>query len=268
MKVAYSFKRKSLKWITGGIVCCLVVSIAWAAYRFETEYRAKPPPHIKNNLSAVGPSMAIRGFTFNGYHEGRRTLSIKADSFIVDKKKIGFFRCGLMSTAKLNNAVIDIYTTEAASSHSDPNKNSLNGPIQKIVKRIDFPDLLMPDNLKSITKKRITSIEMSPVTIRIHDKKGVVSAVCSKYAKISLKDQAIKFDTNVRVTAGSRTLTTKHLAFIPKRSVFRTDHPFVLKTAERELKGNYLEIDCCLDHVFTTHRNAAYHVKGVKKTRT
>ncbi len=188
--------------------------------------------------------MAIRGFTFNGYDEGRRTLSIRADSFIVDKKKIGFFRCGLMNTAKLNNAVIDIYASEAATSHSDPHKNSLNGTMQKIVRRIDFPDLLIPDNLKSITKKRITAIEMNPVTIRIHDKKRVISSVCSKYAKISLKDQDIKFDTNVRVTAGSRTLTTKHLAFIPKRSVFRTDHPFVLKTDKRELKGNYLEIDC------------------------
>lgn len=265
------FNRKSLKRIIGGIVCCLVVSIVWATHRLETGRRAKPSPHIKNNLSAVGPSMAIRGFTFNGYDEGRRTLSIRADSFIVDKKKIGFFRCGLMNTAKLNNAVIDIYATEATASHPQSystHKNTLNSTTQKIVRRIDFPDLLIPDNLKSITKKRITAIEMSPVTIRIHDKKGVVSSVCSKYAKISLKDQDIKFDTNVRVTAGSRTLTTKHLAFIPKRSVFRTDHPFVLKTDKRELKGNYLEIGCCLDHVFTTHRNAAHHGKGVKKTRT
>ncbi|MBE9551377.1 MAG: LPS export ABC transporter periplasmic protein LptC, partial [Proteobacteria bacterium] len=173
--------------------------------------------------------------------------------------------------AKLNNAVIDIYATEATASHPQSystHKNALNGTMQKIVKRIDFPDLLIPDNIKSITKKRITAIEMSPVTIRIHDRKGVISSVCSKYAKISLKDQAIMFDTNVRVTAGSRTLTTKHLAFIPKRSVFRTDHPFVFKTAERELKGNYLEIDCCLDHVLTTHRNTAHHGKGVKKIRT
>jgi hypothetical protein len=262
------FNRKSLKWIIGGIVCCLVFSIVWATRRLETEHLPKPPPHIKSNLSAVGPSMAIRGFTFNGYDEGRRTLSIMADPFIVDKKKIGFFRCGLMNTAKLNNAVIDIYASEAAASHSDPHKNSLNGTMQRIVRRIDFPDLLIPDNLKSITKKRITAIEMSPVTIRVHDKKRVISTVCSKYAKISLKNQAITFDTNVRVTADSRTLTTKHLAFIPKRSVFRTSYPFVLKTDKRELKGNYLEIDCCLDHVFTTHRNAAHHGKVVKKTRT
>ena len=262
------FNRKSLKWIIGGMVCCLVVSVVWATHRLETGRRAKSSPHIKNNLSAVGPSVAIRGFTFNGYDEGRRTLSIRADSFLVDKKKIGFFRCGLMNTAKLNNAVIDIYTNEATASHSDPHKNTLNSTTQKIVRRIDFSDSLMPDNLKCITKKRITAIEMNPVTIRVHDKKGVISTVCSKYAKISLKDQTITFDTNVRVTAGSSTLTTKHLVFIPKRSVFRTDHPFVLKTAERELKGNYLEIDCCLDHVFTTHRNEVHHGKGIKKTRT
>jgi len=242
------FNRKSLKWIIGGIVCCLVVSIVWATHLLETGHRAKPSPHIKSNLSAVGPRLAIRGFTFDGYHEGRRTLSIKADSFVVDKKKIGFFRCGLMNTANLNNGVIDIYAAEITASHSDSNKNALNSTMQKIVKRIDFPDSLMPDNLKSITKKRITGIEMSPVTIRIHDKKGVISSVCSKYAKISLKDQDIKqdikFDTNVRVTAGFTTLTTRHLAFIPKRSFFRTDHPFILKTDKRELKGNYLEIDC------------------------
>jgi len=100
MKVAYSFKRRFLKWIIGGIACCLVFSIAWAAYRCETGRRAKPLSHFESNFSTVGPSMAIRGFTFDGNHEGRRTLSIKADSFIVDKKKIGFFRCGLMNTAK------------------------------------------------------------------------------------------------------------------------------------------------------------------------
>lgn len=139
------FKRRFLKWIIGGIACCLVVSIAWATYRYETGHQAKPLSHFESNLSTVGPSMAIRGFAFNGYHEGRRTLSIKADSFIVDKKKIGFFRCGLMNIAKLNNAVIDIYTTEVTASHLQSystHKNFLNGIWQSIAKRIDFPDLL------------------------------------------------------------------------------------------------------------------------------
>ena len=52
---------------------------------------------------------------------------------MIDKKKIGFFRFGLIKTAKMNNAIIDIYGIEKEgldpASFSNFNDNNIDGGI-------------------------------------------------------------------------------------------------------------------------------------------
>lgn len=55
------------------------------------------------------PQHEIRGFRFDSNHDGKRVISIKADRFSVQKKKLGFFRFGLMNEAILENVFIHLY---------------------------------------------------------------------------------------------------------------------------------------------------------------
>lgn len=49
------------------------------------------------------------GFRYDADYKSRRTISIKAHRFSIHKKKLGFFRFGLMNQARLENDVINIY---------------------------------------------------------------------------------------------------------------------------------------------------------------
>lgn len=239
-------RSKFLKWITFCISILTLFFIFIISYQ-QTKDRIDYSIDNERNRSGVRPSQIIKGFHFDGYNRDRKTLSIKADSFVFDKKKIGFFRFSLINTAKLKNAVIELHGIA---------ENTVD-KTGKILKRIDFSNTLSKGNLSSITKKRIMGIEMEPVTIRVYDKDRIVSTISSKYAKIVLKNRNIVFKKRVRVVSGRSILTTEKLSFDPERCSFRTNRSFVLKTPGEETNGNHLEIDIYLDQLFTPYGNEA-----------
>jgi len=51
----------------------------------------------------------IRGFHYEADYKGKTTISIKADTFSIQKKKLGSFRFALMNEPVFKNAVIHIY---------------------------------------------------------------------------------------------------------------------------------------------------------------
>ena len=89
------------------VVCCFA-GIVFLYYEHPASYTLKKQSaraaikHSKDRLH-------IEGFSFHSVHEDNRAISIKADSFRIEKKKLGVFRFGLMNVARFKNAVIDIY---------------------------------------------------------------------------------------------------------------------------------------------------------------
>ncbi len=264
MKFINFLKIKHNKYLIGSLIILALVLISWAIYRYNTGSNVKRK-HSSDSLSSlkryatVKPSVAIRGFTFNGYREGKMNLSIRADSFIVDKKKIGFFRFGLISTAKLNNAIINIYCTDKNSysfaSFSESGYNNVNANVnaktENVPKEIDIGNIFSPDIFKSIIKNRIATLEIAPVTINIHDNNGIISTINSGYSKISLKDGTVTFRKKVCVKAGDNILMTECLSLLPNRSIYRTNELFLLKTPQGESRGDNIEIDMRLDRIFS-----------------
>ena len=57
----------------------------------------------------------IKSFKFDSFNNGEKVLSIKADKFTIEKKKLGYFRLGLINVAIFENAVIDVYLKKKAS---------------------------------------------------------------------------------------------------------------------------------------------------------
>ena len=225
----------------------------------------------------------IKGFRFDGIREGKKTISIKADSFRVEKKKLGFFRFGLMNEARLENAAIDIYgqggVPEEGSEQlysnvkhrddltfGDVSSEALPSPASEVnseaPERIgdqtqrnhepegfSFEDFFSKDALRSFSTKRICSIVLEPVNVKLHDGKSVVTEVSATSAIIRLKKGDIVFRGDVRVVSGSRVLTTDHLTMHPDKAVIGTDRRFVLKTPEKRFDGEQLTTDIFLRRV-------------------
>jgi len=256
MKFAHLFTA-SLRWLIGSLIILILILVFWFIYFYHAHFRRTPSLPAVSEPSVSRPSLNIEGFAYEDYQGNRKTLSIKAASLVVDKKKIGFFRFGLINTVRLNNAEIDIYAPERdtipSPSYSHLDHNILNTEIQGGAKRIDFRSVFSPKIFKSISRKQIASIKIEPAIIRIYDDTRALLTIKCGYLKINLRSGLSIFEKGVQVATELKTLTTEQLNFIPDRCLLRTDKAFLLKTPQGELRGNCLETDLFLDHVTTVN---------------
>lgn len=207
----------------------------------------------------------IRGFCFEGNYEGEKIISIKADRFCIEKKKLGFFRFGLLNVARLTNAVVDIYGKRTQSVQQvfsnaarqkagplDSNTPTLpdlrpdTGNAHGHVSSITFNHVFSRKALPSFPVKRISSIIIEPVLVKLHDETSVVSQLTAASATIRLKRRDILFKGNVRVVSGPRSLKTDQLRMLPENAVIKTNRHFVLKTPEKQISGKRLTTDIFL----------------------
>jgi len=193
--------------------------------------------------------MQIRGLQFHGHDQGgKRVLSLKADRFTIEKKKIGFFRVGLLNMVRIENGVIDLYGRIRESSlhdpapHPDQDSAKQQAPM-KAGDNITFKDLFSKDALPSFSVKNISSIEIRPVCINLHMEKSRVSQIKASEATIRLRERDVFFRGEVQVVSGPRSLTTDHLIFLPEQGIISTDQNYILKTPVESLNGNGLTTD-------------------------
>jgi len=177
--------------------------------------------------------LKIKGFNFDSLKNGERILSIKADNFTIEKKKLGFFRLGLINVAVFENAEIDIYLKRKLS-------NDRSNFIQDAL-----PSL--KDALPSFSTKRISSIKIKPVCLKFRDGNALFTQITSKVAIIRLKKYHIIFKGDVQVVSGNKRLSTERLTLFPEKSIMKTERHFILKTSQKKVEGEQLTIDIFLN---------------------
>ena len=151
----------------------------------------------------VGRRHEIRGVNFNAVTEGRKHISLQADRLCIEKKKIGFFRCGLINKATLENAIIHIYGSREAENGAH---RSGTGD-----RTLTFRDAFSTDGLPSFHTKKIASIVMKPVSVELHDEKTSVTSISADSAEIDFDRRCILFQGFVRMASGNRALVTSRL---------------------------------------------------------
>ena len=245
---AYNFKRLRLVFLfltVAGIACPIFIYYRHSASGPEDNHK-----NISHDKQRHRPRHEIRGFSFNSSLDGRKVISIKADRFSIKKKKLGFFSFGLMNEARFDNAIIHIYGRSG-----QPEKKSDKSPTDiKLCRDLTFKGIFSKNALPSFQTKRISSIVMEPVCLKLHDEQSAVTRISAASAVIRLKKRYILFKGNVRVVSGPRVLTTSRLSLFPENAVIKTDQHFILKTPEKELKGDRLTSDIFL-------RSASSHGK-------
>ncbi|NVM20665.1 MAG: LPS export ABC transporter periplasmic protein LptC [Desulfobacterales bacterium] len=137
-----------------------------------------------------------------------------------------------MNEARLTNAVIDIYGKKRhTTDRSQPDNRRL--------RVMTFDHIFSREALPAFPVKRISSIVIEPVLVKLHDQRSVLTEISAASATIRLKKRDILFKENVRVASGSRILTTDRLSLSPENAVMKTDK-FVLRTPEKQFKGERL----------------------------
>jgi len=237
-------------------------------FRFPQRGQGQPP-ESRHWLPARN-----QGFHYQGSRDGLKIISIKSDRFSIQKKKVGFFRFGLLNEIRLDNALIHIYgSVRPAQNAADrPQASNLGerspafknagdkSPLKEAPKKagadhakprrvLTFNNLFTKESLPGFPIKRISAVVMEPVRMVLHDEQSVVTRISASSAVMRLNQRGILFKGAVRVESGFRVLNTDRLRFIPKAVLMKIDRQWVLKTPEKQQEGHRLTTDVFLRSV-------------------
>ncbi|MBW2000178.1 MAG: hypothetical protein JRJ29_19740 [Deltaproteobacteria bacterium] len=252
MQPLSKYRQKSIFFVllllTLGVIGLLVYRHSTLAPRQETD-QVSPRSGVSKSR------MQIRGIQFTGYYRGKRVIAIRADQFAIEKKKIGFFRFGMMNVGRIRNAEIDIYgrKQEKKPKVRDTKKEKKQKPVNldpsKLAgaDKIAFGDVFRGESLASFGVKRLFSLVAEPVTLRLHDDREVVTEIRARSAEIRVRNRDILFKGDVRLKSEGRLLETDRLSLLPDRGMIRCPSRYLLRTPGKSLEGEMLVADIFLN---------------------
>lgn len=163
----------------------------------QTNEQTKPSHYIPSK-----PRVEIIGLNYDLNFKGETKLQLKADRFLIRKKKLGLIRFGLAQEALFENAEVSFFVKKKLPSLQGVSNFSL----------IDI--LASPDNNYS---NRLVSLVMAPVSIFFYDENYKVSQIHAKSASFNMIKKEFVFLGNVRMEAGGKNIKTNKLIFNPEK---------------------------------------------------
>jgi hypothetical protein len=230
--------RKNHKIIAAVVITAVLAGIVWyIGSRFQAQ---------ENLLKAAStPSpyrVAIGELSFYGISGGQKSISIKADRFVVEKKKFGFLSFSLMNVAKLENAVIDVYGVRTKT-FKQPSAVGHAPSGTPAGKAMTFDHVLSDESFSMFPTKNVGAIEAGPIVVQFRDGENIFTRLSASSGTVRLKEQDILFSGSVRVTSGSRELFTDQLMFLPQKGLLKVDGNYTMKTGDGSVRGKRLTAD-------------------------
>lgn len=216
----------------------LIVSLFGTIFNFKRNRTLTAPDSQQEmfHQENLNYFIQIEGFNFYSLENGENVLSIKADKFTVEKKKLGFFRLGLINDAIFENGIIDVYLKKKTVINDDSHLTGNSLPSLK-------------DALPSLSSKKISSIVVKPACLNLRNEKSLITQITSNSAAIKFTNQNIYFEGNVQVVSGDKNLITERLIFFAENSIMKTSNHYILKTAEKKMEGDTIKLDIFLNVV-------------------
>ena len=240
------FDRKPIQ-ITLAMIILITIAGMIYLYRHHQQAPALTGQEEVADPKAYKPFQEIRGFQFNGTHEGKSVITIKADRFSIQKKKVGFFRFGLMNEAVFENVVVHIYGRPVQTPGREPvRSDKISSTASGAEQRITFKDVFSKQSLPALPMKRISGVIMKPVEIVLHDEHAIASRIRAAMGIIRFKTRDAYFKGNVELVSGPRVLTADQLIMDPESAMIKTNGRFVMKTPEKQWEGTALSADIYL----------------------
>jgi hypothetical protein len=187
----------------------------------------------------------IRGFRYTGAFDGQKAISIRADRFSIRKKKIGFFRFGLLNEVRFDNARIDIYGRRIKAEKGTGTALNRGRPAGGL----SYGAVFSKESMVSFPAKRIATIVFRPVQVVLHDETSEAARISAGSGVIRMTKRDVMFKGNVRVSSGRHILWTDRLKLLPEKTMIITDGPYTLQTPGRKINGQRLTADIYLNPV-------------------
>lgn len=242
VNVNHNDNLKRMRLIIGLLV---LVGVGGPLFLFIHSRASNPSIKTQDLLHSLPASqrLEIRGFRYNGNFGEEKVLTIEADRFHVEKKKLGFLRFGLMNEARFENTLIRAYGAQRLAGANAPSAPDNGKP------ELAFDKAFSKEALSSFPIKRISAIIMEPVQVELCDAQSVVTRISADSAVLRSAKQYILFKGNVRVKSSGRLLTTERLVLLPERASLKTGSEFLLDTPVKKIQGRRLAADLFLNPI-------------------
>jgi hypothetical protein len=226
-------------WLGGSAVClCILVIFVFFLQNGREEKREKQTFSYRPS----SPRVAITGLNYNLSHEGETKFSVKADNFLIRKKKIGLVRFALAQEALLVNADIAVYVVHERRVERQEGKNDSFVAVgitpEKNNAFVPFAVLM-----KLFHLKRLSGLVMKPVRVKFYDTAEGVSQLTAMQASFNFKERSVLFKGNVEMICGFNMLKTNQLTLFPKEAKIEVKKEFTLRVNEKERVGSHLVSD-------------------------
>jgi len=214
----------------------LIILLAGTIYSFT------PSPHVRQDEPEIKSSqhwLEIRDLSYQNFDQDQKYLSLKAERFSIQKKKIGFFRIGLVNIGVFDNAQIDFYLDQNA----EPGRKMDSDDEFFFRHSLTSIDGIMPP----YSSNRISSFTLASVSINLINGNNILSTISSDSAVISPGKSGIEFKGNVKVVSNNNILKTKYLFFHPEKHHLQTKNDFTLESADETILGKDITLDMFLN---------------------
>jgi hypothetical protein len=161
-------------------------------------------PHSK-------PRVEINDLKYDFSFMGESNFQLKADTFLIRKKKFGLIRFGLAQEALFKNAEISFFynnngTTPSTAEKSYPSESLQDSSLISSLEK----------TFTSTHAKRLYSLVMEPVAVTFYDTARKGSQLYASSASFQLKNKKIVFLGKVKLEAGEKLIRANKLIFFPE----------------------------------------------------
>ena len=259
------------------IIIFLIIFTSIALYASVLLQR-EPQVNANNTLSAEPPTSnnripnhnhQITGLHFTSFQEDKKVLSLKANEFYTQHKKIGVFRFGLMREALFKKVTIDIYNENRGTACETDGYFTNNGQTQPDLSgknavtsshifghKDSKPnvELALFHNLtQEVTSQfkmgHISTIKLEPVCFRIHNGDTIVSMIRADSAIIDIMGRKVIFHGDIKVESGEKKLMADKITIRPKSGLLEPAGNAVLVMNGQRYSCEGLDLDYCLNKV-------------------
>lgn len=200
------------------------------------------------------PRVELTGFQYDLNFKGKKSFELKADRFLIRKRKIGLFRFGLAEEALFQNTQVSFFCTKKLV----PLHNKSNGLITCSFKLQDANTSETENNntlsslneiLSPLATKRLSSVFMAPINIVFYNENTKVSHIYAKNASLDLRRKEFILSGDVWMTAGEKQIKTNKLLFLPETEEIYIPSKFMFEINGVETKSEPIISDILLNAI-------------------
>ena len=200
------------------------------------------------------PRLEIIGLKYDLNFMGETSLQLKADRYVIRKKKLGLIRFGLAQEAFFENAEVSFFCKKKLPSLHDNSNDNITTPFKLQEANASEPAVnyslsSLKEMLTSSDTKRLSSVVMAPVSIFFYDEDNKVSHIYAKSASFRMQSKEVVLSGDVRMTAGVKHIKTSKLIFNPDKEEIYIPGNSMLEIQGVEKTGGPITSDVFLNSV-------------------